>query len=235
MGEELSNKGENSNQVLARGLRRLINKDYYLVKYTKEPFQKTYDLLCDEYGIKTEYFHVALLLIFTHIDLLGRFLAGEISNKNTQTNAIKFIREYLGRVNKQYEEIGGLLYHALRNGLVHLATPKRIRLSNGEYLDFSFTTKHKIEPHLSLTKRKEREISGDVTITRVLIHVSQLYEDLVLAIDMFADDIWHDQSISDKFKESFELRRVEDTEEKLVKKGLGPDFEYVHNHMKNGV
>jgi hypothetical protein len=229
---EETNKEDNNDKLIGLAMRRHLNSEY-LGRYIKQPFQDTYENLCDEYGVKNEFFHIALLLIFTQIDLLGRLMAGETTNRKTQKNAIGFIRKYMGKVNSAYTEVGGLLYHALRNGLVHLNTPKRIKLKNGEYLDFSFTTIHKNEAHLSFTKREEHEISGVATIVRILVHISQLYDDLISAIDTFADDIMRDQSVSDKFQVSFKLRRIEDTEEELVKKDLRPDFEYVHSHIKN--
>jgi hypothetical protein len=223
----------NKNQELGKAMRRLYNKEYYLERLIKNTMQVVFEKMSDEYGLLYEFIYSALLLIFVHIDLLGRLYAGSSSNKNTTKNAILFMREYLGRVDERYKEVSGLLYHALRHGIVHLFTSKRIKLKNGEELDFSFTTHNKKIKYLSLTKSKEKEITGSAVICRMSIHVSQLYKDLLLAIDEYADDIAHNQEISDKFQKSFESRRVEDTEEKLISKvkDLELDFKYIYNQM----
>ena len=65
-----------------------------------------------------------MLLVFTYIDLLGYLYKGY----SKSIYAVEFIRKYLGRIDKRYVEVGGLLYYALRHGMVHLATPKRIKL-----------------------------------------------------------------------------------------------------------
>ena len=217
---------------LAKSMRRLLNREYYLEKLIKKPLQETFERLCDEDGLLYEFMDVVLLLIFVHIDLLGRLYTGEA--RNTGKNAVQFMREYLGRVDERYKEVSGLLYHSLRHGYVHVFTPKRIQLKNGGVLDFSFVSFHKTLKHLSLTQRVETEMPGNIKIHRLLVNVSKLFEDFVLAIDKYAEDIVHDQEVSDRFRKSFESRRIEDTEEKLRSKkdsNLDSDFEYIYRQI----
>jgi hypothetical protein len=220
---------------LGKAMNRLFNKEFYLEKHIKKNLQEIFEKLSDEYGLRSEFIDTTLLLLFTHIDLLGRLYAGDTSNKKTAQNAIKFMREYLGKVDVRYKEISGLLYYSLRHGYVHLFTPKRMRLKNGEELDFSFTTHNKKIKYLSIKKREENEITGSVVICRISMHVSQLYEDLLLAIDKYAEDITHNQEISDKFGKSFESRRLGDTEEELIKKypDLATDFTYIYRQTQD--
>jgi hypothetical protein len=218
---------------LGQAMNRLLNKEYYLEKHIKKTLQEIFEKLSDNYGLRYEFIDTALLLIFTHIDLLGRLYAGEESDKNTRKNAVTFMRKYLGEVDPHYKEISGLLYYALRNGYVHVNTSKRIELKSGEELDFSFTTHHKKIKHLSILDRKEKETDRGAVICRMSVHVSQLYEDLLLAIDRYADDIAINQAISDKFQKSFLSRRLGNLEQKLVERypDLELDFNYICAQM----
>jgi len=228
---------ENDTKKIAEAMRRLHNKEYYLENLIKKPLQETFERLCDEDGLLYEFIDVALLLIFVHIDLFGRLYAGEAYNENKRTtkNAALFMREYLGRVDERYKEVSGLLYHALRHGYAHVFTPKRIQLENGEVLDFSFVSGGKAQ-HLELKTMEETERSGSIKIHRLLVNVSKLYQDFIVAIDKYAEDIIHDQKISDKFQQSFESRRIEDTEERLRnKKGSNLDsgFEFIYRQIRD--
>lgn len=229
---------ENDEYELVKAMRRLNNKEEYIEKLIKQPLQETYKLLCDKYGLLHEFMDIALLLIFVHIDLFGRLYAGESYNRDRRTvqNAVLFMEDYFGKVDKRYKEISSLLYHALRHGYVHVYSPKRIKLQNGERLDFSFSPYNRKIEHLSLRKMIERELSGNVVINRWSVHVSQLFDDLVSAIDKYADDVAHDQDISDKFYMSFISRRIEDTEEKLRSRrdvDFNIGFDYILRQAKD--
>ena len=138
---------------------------------------------------------IVLLLIFTYIDLLGYPFKGS----SFSTNAVVFIREYLGRVDPRYKEVGSLLYFELRHGYVHLATPKRIQLKDGKILDFSFGIM-KREDSFKFTKTLDFQMTGErVDIYRLVVSVSLLCEDLLSAMDMYAEDIRRNQELSDVF------------------------------------
>lgn len=188
---------------LGKAMSRLLHANY-LRKYIKEPLKETITALLAKDGmLSTESIDVVLLLIFTHIDLLGYLYKG----KNSSSNAVDFIREYLGRIDPRYKEAGGLLYFALRHGYVHLATPKRIKLKNGIILDFSFAPAGKPQYHLSVTEREEIERGERLVICRLSVDLSQLYQDMLSAMDTYAEDIRHSQALSNTFWEAFETRR----------------------------
>ena len=220
---------EIDNHKLGEAMNRLINREFHLEKIIKKPLQENFERLCDEDGLLSEFMDVA----FVHIDLLGRLYAGETSNKNTTKNAVMFMRKYFGRVDERYKEVSGLLYHALRHGYVHVFTPKRIELKNGEVLDFSFVSGGKAQ-HLELKTMEEIELPENVKIHRWLVNVAKLYEDFIIAVDKYADDIVQHQEVSDTFWQSFKSRRIEDTEEGLRnRKGsnLDSDFEFIYRKI----
>ena len=86
----------------------------------------------------------------------------------------------------------------------------------------------------SLKQREEAEMHGNIKINRLLVNVSKLYEDFIIAIDKYAEDIVQDQEVSDKFGQSFKSRRIEDTEERLRSKkdsNFDSDFEFIYRQI----
>ena len=199
-----------------------------LEKYIKEPFQEVMTPLLTENEIFPSYPGDAMMvLIFTHIDLLGYLYRGESSSRN----AVDFLRDYLGRADPRYEEVGGLLYVALRHGWIHKVTPKRFDLEDGAILDFSWgSTKNRAE-HLKIKKDtiERREVY------RLFISLTLLYEDLVSAIDLYAEDLRHNQELSNIFKEAFETRREPEKEEKVCTRDYikSSDFDFVRKQISN--
>ena len=202
----------------------------------KKPLKESITSLLASDGLPlSESPNIILLLIFTHIDLLGYLYKG----KNSSSNSVEFMREYIGRIDTRYKEVGGLLYNALRHGYVHLATPKRMQLKNGMILDFSFGSAiaGKRQGHLKVTKREEIERVGKLEICRLFVNLSQLYEDLLSAMDKYAEDIRHNQVLSDIFWKAFETRRNPEKakEEKLLNKPYiqASDFAFVREQISN--
>lgn len=189
---------------LAKTLDR-SNKAAYVISHIKEPLEEIINTFRTKKGMfPSESINILLLLIFTYIDLLGYLYKSNTSS----FNAVEFIREYLGRVDPRYKEIGGLLYDAFRHGLVHLATPKRIQLKNGIILDFLFTLVGQRENNFKVSKTHEiQKTGGRVDIHRLSLNLSLLYEDLLSAIDLYTDDVRHNQALSDIFWRAFETRR----------------------------
>lgn len=208
-----------------------------LEQYLKEPLKESITPLLGSDGLplseSTDPISPILLLIFTHIDLLGYLYKGR--DPSPSRDAVEFIREYLGRVDKRYEKVGGLLYDALRHGYVHLVTPKRILLKNGVILDFSFVTGGHPGKHLTVINEKEIEREGRLEIYRLFVNLSQLYEDLLSAMDIYAEDIRHNQDLSDVFQKSFETRRKPEKakEEVLLRKSYiqQSDFDFVREQI----
>ena len=218
-------------EKIAKAMRRLLNAEY-LKTHIKEPLRELMPLLSDEHGLKDEFIYLVLLELFTYIDLLGYLYKGE----NSSRNAVEFIREYLGKIDQRYVEVGGLLYHALRHGMVHLATPKRIKLEDGMMLDFSFVAFSNKQDYLKVKKRQETEESGQLEICRLLVNLTQLYEDLLSAMDKYGEDIRHNQALSDIFWKTFETRRKPEKEEELLKKKQyiqQSDFDFVRKQISN--
>ena len=228
--EETMTNINRDDEELAKLLNRSLNASY-LRTHIKEPLEEFRTLLLAGRKIfSPESTDVVLLLIFTYIDLLGYLYKG----RTLSSNAVEFMRGYLGRVDKRYEEVGGLLYDALRHGLVHLSTPKRIQLQNGMILDFLFVHAEQRQDHLKVTKSEEIETGGRVEIHRLSVDVDLLYEDLLSAIDIYADDIRHNQALSDTFWKAFEKRRKAKEAELLNKSYIqDSDFDFVRKQISN--
>lgn len=161
---------------------------------------------------------VTMLLIFVHINLLGYLSSGD----DKTPNAVKFFREYLGKIDARYKEVGGLLYHMLRHGWIHRFTPKRLKLNNRMILDFQYTFNIDREQHLKMVEIQR--------VKRLLISLSLLYDDLLSAIDFFVEDIRQNQELSDIFKGAFETRREPEKEEDVRGRNYikSSDFDFIY-------
>jgi len=207
----------------------------YLISHIKKPLDEFRTLLLAGRNLfPSEIEDVVLLVVFTYVDLLGYLYKGKSFSKN----AVQFLRDYLGRVDKRYEEVGGLLYDAFRHGYVHLATPKRIQLRGGEIVDFQFSRAKERQDHLKVTKTQEIQRTGErVVIYRLSVDVDLLYEDLLSAIDIYADDIRHNPTLSDTFWKAFEKRRKPERakEAELLNKPYiqDSDFDFVREQISN--
>ncbi len=222
-------------EAIAKAMNR-SNRAGYFETHIKEQFQEIMAPLLK--GKKILFSEaLILLLIFIHIDLMGYLYTGDSSPRNSSKNAVKFMRKYLGKADKRYEEVGGLLYDALRHGYVHLATPKRIELQDGKILDFSFALAGQRQDHLKVTKREELERAGRVEICRLNVDLYILYKDLLSAMDKYAEDIRHNQALSDTFWKAFETRRQpkKAKEEALLGRAYirESDFDFVRRQISN--
>lgn len=223
------NSGE---EEIVKSMRRIENAER-VIGYVKEPLQemiryeegKTFLAASDD---------LLMLLVFTYVDLLGYLYKGS----NSSLNAVKFMREYFGRVDQRYQEGSGLIYDALRHGMVHLATPKRIQLQDGKILDFLFRRFTQREDYLKIRKMQEKQENGVIVdIYRLTLDISLLYEDLLSAIDKYAEDIRNDQGLSATFSQAFETRRKPEKakEKELLKKPYirESDFAFVMGEISN--
>ena len=174
-----------------------------------------------------------MLLVFTYVDLLGYLFKG----KSKSIYAVEFIRKYYGEVDRRYTQVGGLLYDALRHGMVHLAVPKRIKLEDGKLVDFLFIRSGQRADYLKMTKQNETQSSGDtVVVYRLTLDLPLLYGDLLSAIDSYVGDIKANQELSDTFCKAFRTRREsEATEAELRRRSYiqQSDFDFVRAHMSN--
>lgn len=215
--------GDRDQEVIVKGMQRLTNETK-VKKYIKEPLEGIVTPLLK--GGKVPFLEstaVVEVLLFIHINLLGYLYSGSDST----VHAVKFLREYLGRVDSRYKEVGGLLYNLLRHGWVHRFTPKMLKLNNGTILDFHYSLDMNRGDHIKMV-----EIEG---AKKLLISLSLLYSDLISAIDLFAEDVCHSQDVSDTFRRAFENRRKPEEESVLRKKNKGylnQDLDYICDLLK---
>jgi hypothetical protein len=223
-GGAMANTNQDDREI-AEGMRRLGNADY-LSSHIKEPLKVTITSLLGKDAILfSAAIDLILPLIFTHIDLLGYLYKGE----NKSVHAVEFIRVYLGRVDQRYKEVGGLLYHALRHGMVHLATPKRIKLKDGRMLDFSFQRSGQRKDYLKITRYPEESVPSPIIyIYRLSLDILLLYQDLLSAIDEYAKDIGVNHELSDVFTEAFIARRKPEEEQGLPKE-YNQDLDFIYD------
>ncbi len=220
------------NEEIARAVYRNMNAEY-VKEYFKEPLEGTIHYE-GERAFLVASDDLLMLLVFTYIDLMGYLYKGG----SKSIYAVEFMREYLGRVDNRYEEVSGLLYDALRHGKVHLGTPKRIKLQDGEILDFLFIRSGEREDFLKVAKRQEMQSTGiEIDIYRLSLDLPLIYKDLLSAIDTYAEDIRGNQLLSDAFSKSFKTRRDPEraTENELLKKSYiqGSDFDFVRRQISN--
>jgi len=206
-------------EAIAEGLHRLSNAECF-TNYFKNPLVEIMTPLLSGGEIPPlEAMDVMMVLIFIHINLLGYLHSG----KDETSYAVEFLRKYLGMVDSRYKEVGGLLYDLLRHGWIHRFVPKRLKLDNGMILDFQYSNDTNRERHLIMV-----EIQG---AKKLLISESLLYEDLLSAIDLFADDIRHNQDVSKVFEDAFKERRKPKEESNLRRK-YNQDLEFIYRLLK---
>lgn len=138
------------------------------------------------------------------------------TDTNQSKVAIEFIRQYMGRVNKQYMELGGLLYFLLRHGYAHRGSSKRVQLSDGSILDFKYGFD---EEHLVLDKKQDPLL--------LKISLPTFCNDLLRAIDLYAEDVNADSKLSSRFEVAFQGLREAEQESNLRNKGLSRDLNYI--------
>lgn len=210
-------------KAIAEALHRISNAGR-IKSYFKEPLENIMTPLLrgGEVPPDLESFDVAQVLIFIHINLLGYLYSGGDST----INAVKFLRKYLGKVDSRYQEVGGLLYHLLRHGLIHRFIHKRLKLSNGTILGFRYTLDMDRAEHLKMV-----EIQGAKNLS---ISLCLLYDDLLSAIDLFAKDIRNNQELSDVFQGAFETRWELNEENCLRKKEYDKDLDFIYGLLGQG-
>ena len=117
---------------------------------------------------------MALMLI--HIDFLGYVYRGD----SKAGNAVKFIRDYFGKADSRYTEVGGLLYYTLRHGWIHKSTPKRLSLTNGAILGIVLSDTSQRNKHLQVYQEQEE--------LKLRISVPLFFADMIFAIDQYCAD-----------------------------------------------
>lgn len=171
-------------------------------------------------------------LIFAYIDYLGYLYKGQSSSEN----AVAFVRDYLGKVDKRYSEVGGLLYHIYRHGTIHEYEPKQIRLKflRTRVLWFVYKNKAK-ELHLSGFLAEDKFDRSKETL-HLRVHLNSLYDDLLSAIDFYIDDLKQNDTLRynfDKARKEIEEPEEEDEVRKRGKKYIrGSDIAFIYKLMR---
>jgi hypothetical protein len=161
-----------------------------------------------------------MALFFCQVEFLGCLYSGERNNQALAKNAVKFIRQYLGRVNPRYKEIGGLLYHVYRHGSVHDLRPKTVELENGVILNWEISSGSGYYP-------SGKHLTGWQSNGTAALQVDEhlLCNDLVAAVDLFYADLCSDQQLREGFEAVVKTLKKP---EKLKKKGIyESDFEFI--------
>lgn len=161
----------------------------------------------------------ALREIFAYVDYFGYLYKGESSTKS----AVSFLRDYLGRVDKRYDAVGGLLYYIYRHGTIHEYEPKNVRLREGTRVAW-FVFKDRI---------KELHLSGywKEGILWLRIHLNSLYDDLNSAIDLYIQDLKSNAALRENFKKARREIEQPEGEEEVRRKARNyiceSDFDFI--------
>ncbi|MFC1866502.1 hypothetical protein ACFLYB_07340, partial [Chloroflexota bacterium] len=141
--------------------------------------------------------------------------------------AVKFIRTYLGRIDKRYEEVGGLLYYMLRHGLTHKSSPKRLKFNDNNILGFKFSDTKQREKHLIVTNSSEE--------FRLMFSITLFYIDLLAAIDLYCDDMSHDKQLKDDYVEAWTKLKEPENETELRRGDYieDADFAFIENQISS--
>jgi len=192
----------------------------------KEPLERVIaHLISDPVGPDPYSWYAAMILMFSHADLLGHLCSGGSSQTDQAKNAVKFIKDYVGRVDARYQEVGGLLYHMLRHGLIHKSQPKRIGFQDGNILGLSFSDTKKRDQHLKITKGRCE--------LRLKFSIALFYEDLLRAVDLYCDDIRSDQGLRNAYVRAWKMFKEPEDGKKLTKetKYLVTDLDFIKKQI----
>ncbi len=157
---------------------------------------------------------ILISTITIYFNLFAYLYAGTDTNQSRV--AVKFIRQYMGRINIQYEKLGGLLYFLLRHGYAHRGSSKRVQLADSSILDFEYG--FDVE-HLVLTKKQD--------LVLLKISLPTFCNDLFRAIDLYAEDVNANSELSSRFEVAFQGLREAEQESNLRNKGFSRDLDYI--------
>lgn len=166
-----------------------------------------------------------MALFFSYVEFLGYLYKDGEKGENLSKNAVDFLREYFGRVNPKYREVGGLLYHIYRHGNIHQLKPKRIRLKDGTIVTWSIGsgTGDLSDPwHLTGYK-----LDGAVVLK---VSENSLCNDLASAIDSYYEDLCKNAELRKNFEEAREALDNPETEDQIRRKRkyvLDSDFDFI--------
>jgi hypothetical protein len=190
----------------------------------KDPLERIVPGMIKNLGPDSYSWEAVLMLLFNHVDFLGHLRSGGSSNKDQAQSAVKFIRSYLGKIDKRYKEVGGLLYYMLRHGLTHKSFPKRLILSGNNILGYTFSNTKKREKHLTVIYSSQE--------LRLKFSVDLFYDDLLSAIDLYCEDMCHDKQLKDDFVSAWEMLREPEDEANIKQKYIeDSDFAFIRKRI----
>ncbi len=203
------------------------SKDNIKELFKKELENAVQPLLERGIGSTPALVNTVILLICVNIDLFGALYSGEIGkDASSAKNATRFMREYLGRIDERYRKVGGLLYNNLRHGWVHQFGSKHLLLNNGIHVYFGFNDFENFR-NSHLRYRTSDELEGKILV----ISIPVFYKDLLLAIDLYAEDAKNNDNLADKYKKAYSsIMEFEKENELLTRSYIEKrDFEYIYS------
>ena len=158
--------------IVLEEIKQSVNKDIGLaLKAYLEHWEK------EKEGVG---FWVFPRMLFPEIDGLASFYTGDTLSRTNAKNAVEFMREYFGRIDKVYSEISGFIYYTYRHSLIHCHYPRNIQLISGKQVNWGFA----INP----TELKSRALEFHKNTNVLLIDCVQLFRDFLKALDFYIKD-----------------------------------------------
>lgn len=140
------------------------------------------------------------ILINTTLEFVAALHAGKTKymenvSYNATDNAREFIKAFFS---EKYRQIPLLLWDGVRNGLVHSFYPKSFSYQGSDqflgYVRFKFYVKN---------RNHSSYIEKDNDTIWITINVFELYRVLKNAIEEYLNELKHDETLQDKFKEAW--------------------------------
>jgi len=175
----------------------------YLENHLLKSLENDFKVAHRSFKRKNAGFFALPRIIFPYITFLGALYGGE----DKSSNAMEFMVEYLGRVDKVYKSLAGLIYIGYRHGLMHTNMPK-LFVSNRRWYGWHIT-------HAPATVRNR-----DDFLTRsgsLIMYPHLFYKDLCKAIKFYIsdfDDTNRQALLFENFKKSFiEMAKTQSVKE----------------------
>lgn len=144
--------------------------------------------------------------ILSYVDFLGALYAGYSGEKDpsgrriiaTSQKAKKFIRDILGVADALYRQNGALLYEMYRHGTVHRYEPHQLRRSDGRvlsWLPYKGSREDWVNVPHAMEVRHLEPVTRDANSDWLPVSITCLYDDLVLALDVFWGKLQRDPKL----------------------------------------
>ena len=158
--------------------------------------------------------------LFPSITFLGTLYKGV----DNSSNCVAFIKDYMGKINNQYNNIGDLIVLIFRHGLMHTQMPKVISVDG---LNIGWVITYNDRDHLNVSTIGLKPIN-------IYISPHQLYLDLLNALDFYMTDLTSKPELLDNFKKGF-LTMVLFYQEPEIEMNCKIGFEYLRSKINNDI